>query len=128
MQSLNYNLLLGHTPGLILFPMDRIDTPPMRESLYRMGLNEHEVTRVASALPGEFFYKSRIGFRLASAWLGPVGQAICARTGYQDIALWREVCQQCTDRAQLLPAWLQAQGIQLPDAAETLDGLRIGTG
>jgi type IV secretory pathway VirB4 component len=127
-KSLDYNLLLGNMPGLLLFPMDRINTPPMRESLYRMGLNEHEVTRVAGALPGEFFYKSSIGSRLASAWLGPVGQAICARTGYQDIALWREVSQQCTDRSQLLPAWLKAQGIHLPDAAETLDGLRTGTG
>ena len=47
MQSLNYNLLMGNMPGLMLFQMDRADTPLMREALYKMGLNEHEVARVA---------------------------------------------------------------------------------
>jgi len=128
MQSLNYNLLMGNMPGLVLFQMDRADTPLIREALYKMGLNEHEVTRVAGAVPGQFFYKSSIGACLASAWLGPKGQAICASTSYQDIARWREVSEQCTDRSQLLAAWLQAQSVHQPDESEALDGLRARAG
>jgi type IV secretion system protein TrbE len=128
LQSPYCNLMLGNMPGLLLFPMDRTDTPLMREGLYKMGLNDHEITRVAGANPGEFFYKSAIGARLASAWLGPIGRAICAATSYQDVAHFREIRQQCTDRDQLLTAWLKAQSIHQSDEAETPDGLRTGTG
>ena len=126
MKSLDYNLLLGNMPGLLLFPMDRVDTPLMRESLYRMGLNDHEISRITSLVPGEFFYQSSIGARAASAWLGPVGQAICARTNYQDVTLARQIFERCSDRDERLSAWLEAQGLPLSAAGETLNGVRAG--
>jgi type IV secretory pathway VirB4 component len=121
--SLNYNLLLGNMPGLLLFQMDRADTPLIREALYKLGLNEHEVTRVAGAVPGQFFYKSSIGACAASAWLGPNGKAICASTSYQDITAWHQVAEQYPDRNQRLSAWLHAQSLHQPDAEEASDGL-----
>lgn len=104
-QSPLCNLMLGNMPGLLVFSMGRVDTPLMKESLYKMGLNEHELDRVNQLSIGEFLYQSAIGSRVASAWLGPTGTAICASTSYQEVVRFKELQARCSD-SDLLYAWL----------------------
>jgi type IV secretory pathway VirB4 component len=54
------NLLLGNMPGKLFFPDHSADTPIVATSLARLGLNPHEVSRIAGAHTGEFFYKSQM--------------------------------------------------------------------
>jgi type IV secretion system protein TrbE len=120
------NLLLANMPGKLFFADDAASTPYVAESLYKLGLNPHEVSRIASARLGEFFYKSSIGARLASIWLGTVGQAICARTSYQDVEQARALFAQCPD-GERLGAWLQAQGLSVSSKGQVADGRRAGS-
>ncbi len=93
-------------PGKIFFPDDSAETSYVAESLYKIGLNPHEVRRIAGAQVGEFFYKSSLGARLASAYLGPIGQAICASTSYQSVERMTELVKQCRSDEGLLEQWL----------------------
>jgi len=105
-QSPHGNLLLSNMPGKIFFPDDSAETSYVAESLYKIGLNPHEVRRIAGAQVGEFFYKSSLGARLASAYLGPIGQAICASTSYQSVERMTELVKQCRSDEGLLEQWL----------------------
>jgi type IV secretory pathway VirB4 component len=115
-QSPHCNLLLSNMPGKLFFPDDSAETSYVAESLYKLGLNPQEVRRIAGAQVGEFFYKSSLGARLASAWLGPIGQAICASTSYQSVEAMQELIKRCTSD-NLLDEWLAKQGIGKPDGA-----------
>jgi hypothetical protein len=106
LQSPYAKLMLSSMPGLLVFPMDRVDTPLIRESLERIGLNPQEIARVGAASIGEFFYKSSIGSRLASCSLGPVGRAICASTSYQAVTRFKDLQSKCAN-SDLLSAWLK---------------------
>jgi type IV secretory pathway VirB4 component len=109
-KSPDCNLLLGNMPGKLFFPDDSADGPYVAESLSKLGLNPQEVRRIAGAQIGEFFYKSSLGSRLASCWLGPIGQAICASTSYQDVEAMQQLLKQCTSD-NLLNEWLAKHGI-----------------
>jgi type IV secretion system protein VirB4 len=115
-KSPDCNLLLGNMPGKLFFPDDSAATPYVAESLYKLGLNPQEVRRIAGAQIGEFFYKSSLGSRLASCWLGPIGQAICASTSYQDVEAMQQLLKECASE-NLLDAWLARQGIAVKVAA-----------
>ena len=104
-KSPDCNLLLGNMPGKLFFPDDSADTSYVAESLYKLGLNPQEVRRIAGAHIGEFFYKSSLGARLASAWLGPAGQAICASTSWSDVEAMQQLLKECSPE-NLLDAWL----------------------
>jgi type IV secretion system protein VirB4 len=109
-KSPDCNLLLGNMPGKIFFPDDSASTPYVAESLYKLGLNPQEVHRIAGAQIGEFFYKSSLGSRLASCWLGPIGQAICASTSYQAVERMQQLLKDCSPE-NLLNEWLAKHGI-----------------
>jgi len=111
------NLLLGNMPGKLFFPDHSADTPIVSASLARLGLNPHEVGRIAGAHTGEFFYKSRLGSRLASAWLDPIGQAICASTSIQSVEAMQELLKQCKPE-NLLDEWLAKCGIGKSETME----------
>jgi type IV secretory pathway VirB4 component len=125
-KSPDCDLLLSNMPGKLFFPDASITTSYLADSYRRLGLNDHEITSIASAQLGQFFYKSTAGSRLASAWLGPTGQAICAATGYQDVERARAILRQCTD-GDFLHAWLRAHGLSMPAAGQAPDGRRAGT-
>jgi type IV secretory pathway VirB4 component len=111
------NLMLGNMPGKLFFPDDSAATPIVSASLSRLGLNPQEVSRIAGAKIGEFFYKSSQGSRLASAWLGPIGRAICASTNYQSVEAMRELLKQCKPE-NLLDEWLRHCGVNNPETME----------
>jgi type IV secretion system protein TrbE len=125
-QSPHCTLLLSNMPIRLFFPDPSAKTPLMAASLYKMGLNPYEVTRIASAQRGEFFYKSSDGARLASARLGEIGQAICARTSHNDVEAARTILKQCTD-GEFLDTWLRAQGLSVLPTRETDHGPGEGT-
>jgi type IV secretion system protein VirB4 len=105
------NLLLGNMPGKLFFPDSSADTPIVATSLARLGLNPHEVSRIAGAQTGEFFYKSKLGSRLASAWLDPLGQAICASTSIQSVEAMQKLLKHCKPE-NLLEEWLALCGVK----------------
>ena len=109
-KSPDCNLLLGNMPGKMFFPDDSATTSYIAESLYKLGLNPHEVGRITGAQIGEFFYKSSIGARLASLWLGPVGQAICAATSEQEVEDMRTLIKE-SGSDNLLAKWLAHRGV-----------------
>ena len=115
-KSPDCNLLLGNMPGKLFFPDDSADTSYVAESLYKLGLNPQEVRRIAGAQIGEFFYTSSLGARLASAWLGPIGQAICASTSYQNVELMQQLLKECSSD-NLLDEWLARQGVGKPQTS-----------
>jgi type IV secretion system protein VirB4 len=109
-KSPDCNLLLGNMPGKLFFPDDSASTPYVAESLYKLGLNPQEVSRIAGAQIGEFFYKSSLGSRLASCVLGPIGQTICAATSYTDVEAMQQLLMECSPE-NLLDEWLAKHGI-----------------
>lgn len=114
-KSENCNLLLGNMPGKLFFPDDSVNTSYVIESFYKLGLNEHEISRIASSQPGEFFYKSSLGSRLASCWLGPIGQAVCSKTSYQDVERAKQLIETGEfTSSSFLQQWLNSQGISMP--------------
>ena len=116
-KSPDCNLLLGNMPGKLFFPDDSAATEIVSNSLYRLGLNPQEVSRIAGAQIGEFFYKSSAGSRLASAWLGPIGQAICASTNYESVEAMQKLLKQCSPE-HLLDEWLARCGVGKPETAK----------
>ena len=115
-RSPDCNLLLANMPGKIFFPDDSATTSYIAESLYKLGLNPQEVSRIASAHVGEFFYKSSIGSRLAACSLGPIGQAICASTSWQAVEAMQQLLKECSSE-NLLDAWLAKHGIGVTSKA-----------
>ncbi len=105
-------------PGKIFFPDDSAETSYVAESLYKLGLNPHEVRRIAGAQIGEFFYKSSLGARLAAASLGPVGQTICASTSYQEVERMQALIKECSS-GNLLNEWLAMHGIGSSETTST---------
>jgi type IV secretion system protein TrbE len=104
-KSPDCNLLLSNMPGKLFFPDTAASTSYVAESLYKLGLNPQEVSRIGGARIGEFFYKSSEGSRLASCLLGPIGQAICASTDYRDVEAMQQLLKECSPE-NLLDAWL----------------------
>jgi len=117
-KSPDCNLLLGNMPGKIFFPDDSAETSYVAESLYKLGLNPHEVRRIAGAQIGEFFYKSTLGARLAAASLGPVGQTICGSTSYQEVERMQALIKECSS-GNLLNEWLAMHGIGSSETTST---------
>ena len=70
-ESPDCNLLLGNMPGKLFFPDDSAATPIVATLSTDSGSIRKKSSRIAGAQIGEFFYKSSLGSRLASAWLGP---------------------------------------------------------
>ena len=108
------NLLLGNMRG----NSSSLTIPPIPLSsptpLARLGLNPHEVSRIAGAHTSEFFYKSRLGSRLASGWLDPLGQAICASTSVaENVEAMRALLKHCKPE-NLLDEWLARCGVGKP--------------
>jgi type IV secretory pathway VirB4 component len=126
-ESRHCNVLLGNIPNLLFFPDASASTSHIAQSLHKMGLNEYETSRIAGANPGDFFYKSFLGARLASNWLGPLGSAICAATSYSDGALARQILRECTNRDEFLQRWLEAQNVSSLATRQAADGRRAGT-
>jgi type IV secretory pathway VirB4 component len=114
-KSPDCNLLLSNMPGKLFFPDTAATTSYVAESLYKLGLNPQEFSRIAGARIGEFFYKSSEGSRLASCLLGPIGQAICSSTDYRDVEAMGQLLKECNPE-NLLDAWL-AQRIGVRKAA-----------
>jgi type IV secretion system protein VirB4 len=115
-RSPDCNLLLGNMPGKLFFPDDSASTSYVAESLSRLGLNPQEISHIATAHVGEFFYKSSIGSRLASCSLGSIGQAICASTSWQAVEAMQELLKECRS-GNLLDAWLAKHGIGVTSKA-----------
>jgi integrase len=82
------------------------------DSYAKLGLNDHEMDMLGNATPHrQYFFRSPIGSRLFTLELGDLGRAICASTGYKDVARARELLAESGGPDNFLNNWLVERGI-----------------
>ena len=117
------DLLLESCPGKIFLPNPEAKGEYVRNAYLRLGLSEREIEIIGEAQPRrQYYFHSSQGRRLFTLDLGPIALALCAATGYRDVAQARELLKQQTS-AQFLDAWLHARSLgpapQAPAASTT---------
>jgi type IV secretion system protein VirB4 len=105
------DLLLESCPGKIFLPNPEARGEYVRTAYLRLGLSERETEIIGDAQPRrQYYFHSSQGRRLFTLDLGPLALALCAATGYRDVAEAREILERCGS-AQFLDAWLHARGL-----------------
>lgn len=123
-ESPHCNVMLGLMPHRLFFPDKSVTNSYIRQSLNKLEVSDYEIARIAGAEPGDFFYKSFLGARLASNRLGDTGKAICARTSYADTNEAAKILRTCADRDEFVSRWLTACGLPDISTGQTPDGRR----
>jgi type IV secretion system protein VirB4 len=105
------DLLLESCPGKIFLPNPEAKGEYVRNAYLKLGLSERETEIIGEAQPRrQYYFHSSYGRRLFALDLGPIELALCAATGYRDVAEARELLKQ-HGAAQFLDAWLHARGL-----------------
>jgi len=105
------DLLLESCPGKIFLPNPEAKGEYVRNAYLRLGLSEREIEIIGEAQPRrQYYFHSSQGRRLFTLDLGSIAVALCAATGYRDVAQARELLKQ-HGSAQFLDAWLHARGL-----------------
>ena len=102
------DLLLESSPAKVLLPNHELrQSSYVRDSYARLGLTDHEMNMLGNATPHrQYFFRSPIGSRLFTLELGDIGRAVCASTGYKDVARARELLAESAGADNFLNNWL----------------------
>jgi type IV secretion system protein TrbE len=108
------DLLLESSPAKVLLPNHELrQSSYVRDTYGKLGLNDHEMDMLGNATPHrQYFFRSPIGSRLFTLELGDIGRAICASTGYQDVARARELLAESPGPEAFLNNWLADRGVR----------------
>jgi type IV secretory pathway VirB4 component len=105
------DLLLESCPGKIFLPNPDARGEYVRNAYLKLGLSERETEIISDAQPRrQYYFHSSQGRRLFTLDLGSIALALCAATGYRDVAQARELLKQ-HGAAKFLDAWLHARGL-----------------
>jgi type IV secretion system protein TrbE len=112
--SPDHDLLLESSPAKILLPNHELrQSSYVRDTYGKLGLNDHEMDMLGNATPHrQYFFRSPIGSRLFTLELGDIGRAICASTGYQDVARAKELLAESPGSEAFLNNWLVERGVR----------------
>lgn len=102
------DLLLESSPAKVLLPNHELrQSSYVRDSYARLGLTDHEMNMLGNATPHrQYLFRSPIGSRLFTLELGDIGRAVCASTGYKDVARARELLAESAGADNFLNNWL----------------------
>ncbi|MCG8596683.1 MAG: conjugal transfer protein TrbE [Kiloniellales bacterium] len=85
-------VLIESCPTRVFLPNDRAMEPQERESYARFGLNDRQISIIATSQPKrDYYFQSSRGNRLFELGVGPIALAFCAASSQQDQALIKQV-------------------------------------
>ncbi|MGD9153318.1 MAG: conjugal transfer protein TrbE [Gammaproteobacteria bacterium] len=103
--------LLEACPARILLPNDRTLEPQIKTAYEKLGLNEQQLSILATAIPKkQYYYTSRLGNRLFDLELGPVAMSFCAASTPKDQQIVKEIIAK-HGRKNFLPNYLSRKNL-----------------
>jgi type IV secretion system protein VirB4 len=100
--------LLQNFPIKLFCADSEADGTYIRTAYSQIGLSETEIDIIREAKSYQYFCKTPQGTRAFSCTLGPVGKAICACTGAQDVIAARKILAL---GGNFLDNWLRFKGL-----------------